>query len=180
MVTGFNIPNNTVRSIVNGASDQSKQYHSIVFVLSATEYKNTWDDWRLVPSSRPLVEPAPVNTSYGELLGGDGLIDFTTSLTGSPTYGNRSGSWDFIVVNSYQITGVGAQATWASRFSSVLNFLHGKYFERIILLDDPTNFYSGRLAVDEWHSGKGNSTIRINYNLDPYKRQVTSTGTRKF
>lgn len=180
MITDFNIPDSTVRNIVNGASAQSKQFHSIVFVLSATEYKNTWDDWRLVPSSRPLVEPASPNTAYSELIGGDGLIDFTTSLTSTPTYGNRVGTWDFIVINSNQINGAGSQSTWSSRYSTILNFLHGKYFERIVLLDESGYFYSGRVSVDSWSSGRGNSTISISYNLDPYKRQVSDTDSIRF
>lgn len=154
---------------------QAQSYHSITI-----GEKNTWDDWRLVPSSRPLVSPPPVSTSYAEIVGGDGLIDLTTSLTSSPIYGNRTGSWEFIVINNGQIPYAVSMADWASRFSNILNYLHGKHFDRIILDDEPDYYYTGRLSVEEWVSAKGNSTIRINYNLDPYKRKVSSPSTKKF
>ena len=157
------------------SSAQAKQYHSITI-----GEKNTWDDWRLVPSSRPLISPPPVNTNYAEIIGGDGLIDLTTSLTNHPTYGNRTGSWEFIVINNGQIPYAISMGDWASRYSNIMNYLHGKYFDKIILDDEPIYYYSGRLSVAEWNSAKGNSTIRINYNLDPYKRLVSMPGSTTF
>ena len=147
------------------SSSQAKQYHSITI-----GEKN----------SRPLINPPPANTSYAELIGGDGLIDFTTSLTGAPTYGNRTGSWEFIVINNGQIPYATSMGDWVSRYSSILNYLHGKHFDRIILDDEPEYFYTGRLAVDRWNSGKGNSTITINYNLDPYKYRITNPNNKTF
>ena len=157
------------------SSQQAKNFHSITIGT-----KNTWDDWHLVPTSRPLVSPPPPITSYADLVGGDGSLDLTVSLTTKPTYGNRSGSWDFYVINPGQIvTAEAITALWATRYSEIMNYLHGKSFD-VILDDDPNYFYTGRLAVTSWRSEKDNSTITINYNFDPYKRGVSDHSIKRF
>ena len=159
------------------SSQQAKSYHSITIGS-----KNTWDDWHLVPSSRPLVSPPPPRTSFAELVGGDGSMDLTTSLTSNPTYGNRTGSWEFIVINWGQLpSDTPIQTNWANRFSEIMAYLHGKTFN-VILDDEPGYYYTGRLSVESWStdSSPGNSTITIGYNFDPYKRKVGSPNTKKF
>ena len=63
-------------------------YHSINF-----GNKNTWDDWRLIPTSRPVFLPPDVKKVLVDLPGSDGVIDLTESLTGYVKYGNRKGSF---------------------------------------------------------------------------------------
>ena len=43
-------------------------YHSITF----DNEKNTWDDWHLIPSSRPLVAPPSIKSNYVDVAGVDG------------------------------------------------------------------------------------------------------------
>ena len=147
-----------------GSSDQARAYHSITI-----GNKNTWDDWHLVPSSRPSFAMPQVKTSYIDLPGGDGVLDLTTSLTGRPMYGNRQGSFEFIVMNDY--------GEWYERYSDIATYLHGKEY-RAILDDDPEYYYEGRFAVNQWKTGKNYSTITINYNVGPYKRSVLSSGDK--
>ena len=71
-------------------------YHSITF-----GDKNTWDDWHLVPASRPVFLPPDVKTNYIDLPGADGHADATESLTGRVLYKNRTGSIEFYVMNGY-------------------------------------------------------------------------------
>lgn len=157
------------------SSSQAKSYHSITI-----GEMNTWDDWHLVPSSRPLVSPPKANISYQDMSYADGMIDMTEILSDDLIYGNRSGSWEFIVVNAGQLPNYDSQTTWVSRYSTIMNYIHGQYFERIILDDDPTYFYSGRLSLSGWNSAKGNSTLQINYVLDPYKRKVSNPNSKTF
>lgn len=140
------------------SSDQAKAYHSITIGT-----KNTWDDWHLVPTSRPLVETPGVKTHFVDIPGGDGQLDLTTALTGRPLYGNRSGSWTFLVMNGYQ--------SWEVLYSNILNYLHGQQF-RAVLDDDPGYYYEGRFSVAEWQSQKDWSRIIINYILGPYKYTI--------
>ena len=53
-------------------------YHSITF----DNEKNTWDDWQLIPSSRPLVVPPSSKANYVNVAGidcGSDLSDYPTS-----------------------------------------------------------------------------------------------------
>lgn len=140
------------------SSEQAKKYHSITI-----GDKNTWDDWHLVPTSRPLVPPPNVNTSYVTVPGSSGSLDLTEALTGYPTYANRTGSWEFLVLNGY--------GEWYARYSDIMSYLHGKRF-RAILDDDPNYYYEGRFSVASWKSNKDWSRITINYNVGPYKIEV--------
>ena len=133
-------------------------YHSITF-----GDKNTWDDWHLVPASRPVFNPPAVKTRYVDIPGADGSIDLTDALTGYPVYENREGTVEFIVVNDY--------GQWQDRYSEIMGYLHGRSM-RAILEDDPGYYYEGRFAVDEWASEENWSRITIAYNLAPYKHSV--------
>lgn len=137
-------------------SEQSKAYHSIVI-----GDKNTWDDWHIVPTSRPLVNPPPVKKEYVNIPGRNGSLDYTEVLAGEPLYDNRTGSWEFVVLNGYQ--------EWYVLYNSIMSYLHGKEFD-IYLEDEPTYSYHGRLSLNEWRSEKDNSKITIDYNLEPFKK----------
>lgn len=142
-------------------------YHSITI-----GEKNTWDDWHLVPISRPLVNPPQVKTSYVALPGGDGVLDLTTAMAGRPTYGNRTGSWTFRVLNNGE--NFVTQKSWTILYSDIMAYLHGQEF-MVTLEDDPAYYYKGRLSVSEWKSNKTHSEITINYNLQPYKKEINGS-----
>lgn len=59
-------------------------YHSITI-----GDKNTWDDWHLIPATRPLFNPPTVKENMVNIPGGDGVLDLTASLAGRPTYNNQ-------------------------------------------------------------------------------------------
>lgn len=139
-------------------------YHSLTLGS-----KNTYDDWHIVPSSRPVFNPPKQKTNFINIPGGDGALDLSEALTGHPTYNNREGTLEFIVLNGYQ--------EWNVLYDTILNYLHGKRMN-VILEDEPDYYYSGRFAIDNWTSSKDNSTITISYVLDPYKIHVT-TGARR-
>lgn len=136
-------------------------YHSITF-----GDKNTWDDWHLVPSSRPLVNPPITKTEYVEIPGADGSVDYTEIL-GGVKYRDRTGSWEFIVMNGY--------ADWTTTYSNILEYLHGKKM-KVWLEDDPYFYYNARLSVNGWNSSPsdGYSKITIDYVAEPYKYESGS------
>lgn len=137
-------------------------YHSIIF-----GDKNTWDDWQIVPSTRPAFSMPSVKTKTVDIPGGDGLIDLTESLTGYPVYNNRDGSFNFIVVNDFYEP-VNSCEEWFKRYSRIANYLHGKKM-KVYLEDDPDWYYEGRFSVENWKSGKQYSELSIKYNVGPYK-----------
>lgn len=136
-------------------------YHSIYI-----DEKNTWDDFYLIPETRPVVNPPEVRTMYVDIPGKDGALDLSTALTGFVLYKNREGSWTFIVDNDHW--------NWEVAYHTISNYLHGKRM-KIILEDDPNFYYIGRLAVDEWKSEQSWSKIVIKYNLEPFKYELTSS-----
>ena len=138
-------------------------YHSITI-----GDKNTWDDWHLIPATRPLFNPPTVKENMVNIPGGDGVLDLTASLAGRPTYNNRTGSWIFYVQNGFK--------DWSTLYSEIMVYLHGQTF-KAILEDDPAYFYEGRFSVNQWKSDKDYSQIEINYNVGPYKKEVNNTGS---
>lgn len=144
-------------TVRNGVLELSSAKHGMI---------NTWDDWHLIPTSRPVFQQGKVKTTYVDIPGADGQIDLTEALSGYPTYSNREGSLEFIVANGYR-------KNWATGFSQFANWLHGRRL-RIILDDDPEYFYEGRLSLNEWKSNNDGtwSNVTIDYNLKPYKYSV--------
>lgn len=149
-------------------------YHSITFgdIVSDANGtrisgKNTWDDWHLIPSSRPSVALPEPNTNAVDIPFRDGALDISEAVTGYMTYKDRTGSWEFYIANDYHY--------WVSLKQAITNYLHGKKMY-VMLEDDPEYYYEGRLKVDDFRSQKVNSTITISYSLKPYKRAIDSTG----
>ena len=136
-------------------------YFSLTFG-SDPNAKNTWEDWHLIPSSRPEIVPPEVYTNYVDLPGAHGKLDLSEYLTGGPVYKNRSGSLEFYAANGYHF--------WAETYNQICNFLHGQKM-KMVLWDEPEYFYTGRFRVQRWNSdGQTNwSTVIIDYELDPFK-----------
>lgn len=128
---------------------------------------NTWDDWHLMPSSRPLIEVPGIKTAYIDIPGSDGSFDLTEAFTERPLYSNRGGSFEFYVMNGY--------GSWATRYSAIMNYLHGRRV-KLILEDDPGYYYNGRMSVNKWQSVKDWSRITLDYNFEPFKYKTKLTG----
>lgn len=139
-------------------------YHSITI-----GDKNTWDDWHLIPTSRPAIAPPPVRTKFIDIPGGNGALDLTEALSGGPTYGNRTGSISFYVMHEYW-------PIWTKTYSEIMAYLHGRAYERTILEDDPSWFYTGRWSVNQYQSGASYSQVTLNYTLSPFKKSITALG----
>lgn len=154
-------------------------YHSVSFDKDGNR-KNTWDNWRLIPSSRPvIVQPTPVY-KYVDIPGTDSQLDLTNYLIGRPTYSDRKGSLEFLVVNaiwntqnygprvSFSYETAAAYADWTSRRNDIANFLDGSNM-KIILEDDPNYYYYGRVFFKEWRSDPKFSKVIIDYQVRPYR-----------
>ena len=148
-------------------------YHSITFgdynaSLGKFTGKNTWDDWFLLPSTRPVVAQAGVSTNFVEIPGRkDGPIDLSEYLTGGVVYGQRSGSFEFYVDNDHEY--------WESIRYKISDYLHGKKL-KMCLEDDPAYYYEGRFSLESWASEAVCSKVTINYVVGPYKYRIWGTG----
>lgn len=151
-------------------------YFSIKFSdLDGRNSIDTYDDWRIVPDSRPLVEPPQVKTEYLDVPGADGSLDYTEALAGIK-YSNREGSWTFYVLNELANLG-GSYMRWNQLYSLIMKTIHGKR-KRIWLESDPDYYYTGRVFVDKWSSDKDYSKITLKYIIDPWKYPITTTSNR--
>ena len=139
-------------------------YHSLIFI-DGNITRNTWDNWHLIPSSRPVIARPSVTYKYVEVPGMDGSLDLSNYLVGRPTYSDCSGSFEFYVENDY--------GDWPSRKSEISSFLDGRTL-RMYLEDDPQHYYIGRFFFKDWKSGATNSTVTIDYRVKPYKFKSVS------
>ena len=126
---------------------------------------NTWERWHMAPKSRPFVAEPTVKTEYVDVPGADGSLDYTDVLTGKARYGQRTGSWDFIVDNGYMDP--------FKLHSDILKELHGKKHV-IVLTDEPEYKYNGRLSAKVSLGNKDYIGVTISYNLDPFKTPIDS------
>ena len=147
-------------------------YHSITFGklvnfngTSIIKGKNTWDDWHLIPSSRPLVNPPSPNLNIVSIPGSNNVINLSNVLTGNTTYSWRSGSWSLIAENGFK--------AWHVLYTEIMKYLHGKSY-KCVLEDDLEHYYDGFFRVTGWDSGPNYSTITIDYNLYPFKFYLES------
>lgn len=130
-------------------------FHSITF-----GEKNTFADWHIVAEVRPAVAPPEPVFIFDEIPGKSGSLDLTESLTGLVSYGDRTGSFSFLVLNGF--------GEWQARYEEIMHYLHGKRM-KMTLEDDPDYYYIGRFKVGEWQTGQNWSNVDIEYQLDPFK-----------
>jgi hypothetical protein len=135
-------------------------YHSITFGA-----KNTWTDWHLVPLTRPVFNPPPVKTKYVEIPGVSGELDVSTLLAGRPIFGNRTGSFEFVVYSDTY--------SWLDAYLAIETYLHGKE-KQAILEDDDIWYYEGIFVLNQVSSEKSFAKIVINYDVKPYKKRINT------
>lgn len=125
--------------------------------------RNTWEHWRVVPTSRPSFSPPPLRSKKISIDGANGEIDLTQALTGYPTYGNRTGSIDFAVINDFR--------HWQQAYDDIMASVHGKTLF-CVYEEDPEWYYVGRWTVSGWKTDKTRSTVTLSYDLEPYKYRL--------
>ena len=140
--------------------------HSINFKVDDGKdiWRNTWDVWRLAPSTRPVVNPPEAKKEYVDVPGADGSIDYTEALT-DVKYQNRSGSWTFLIDNGYW--------DWTVLYTEFMTIYQGKQV-MCQLVDDPDYYYLGRIEVNQFNQAKDYSSFVINYILEPFKYPMDS------
>ena len=143
---------------------------------------DTWKNLHMAPKPRPYVAAPSVKESYVDVPGSNGSLDYTEVLTGGPTFGNRTGQWNFIVDEGYGMEGMdqyipaGGDASNPFTYqSALLSFLHGRR-HKIVLTDEPDYYYMGRLTIDMKLDQSDYSQVVIKYNIEPFKYPSESTG----
>lgn len=151
-------------------TERARQVHSLIFTNESGVTKNTYDDWCLLPASKPSIVLPPVKGSYVDILGANGSLDAVEAL-GSITYGDREESIEFYIekYNTFK--------TFEALKREIANFLHGKKMS-VQLASDPTVYYNGRWWIDDMHTEESWSMITLNYRLEPFGHFDSPTGSR--
>lgn len=138
--------------------------------------KHTWEDWGLVPLSRPYVSAPKVKTNTLEINGANGIVDLTEVPLGFPVYQNRTGTWEFAMANDRVFNNDGTPLPWDRQLAVIMGYLHGRTV-CAILTDDMSYYYSGRVQVSQISADTMYTKITLEYDLYPYKRMIwTTTG----
>ena len=140
--------------------------HSINFKVDDEDdvWRNTWDNWRLAPSVRPVVNPPEPKKEYVDVPGADGSLDYTEALT-KVRYQNRTGSWTFLIDNGYW--------DWPTLYTEFMERYQGKSV-MVQLVDDKDYYYIGRIEINQFNQNKDYSSFTINYTLEPFKYPIDS------
>ena len=136
-------------------------------VNGITTNGHSYRDFELLPVEKPVIEPAKVDEHYVEIPGMDGRIDMTESLDGVVHYKTRKGLFRFVSIG---------RDNWDAVFKRLKSRLHGKKTE-IVLDEDPTGYYKGRLSVEkpEYDYKTTKATYEVTGNLEPYKYEFNAT-----
>lgn len=145
-------------------------YHSLTFEVGsangATFKKryNTWNNWHLIPTTRPVVAQPNPNYTYVDIPGADGSLDITDYLIGRPTYSDRTGSFDFYVANGY--------GDWSARRTEIASILNGQIMKMYLEDEKESYYYEGRFYLRAWTPDASYSKVTIEYRLKPYRYQA--------
>lgn len=134
-------------------------YHSLIINVGDT-YIDTWDDWRLIPSSAPVIAPPIERKKFVTVPGRDGCLDYSQSVAKKPTYDDRTGKIEFYLENDYP------GWDWETAYVTICETLKGQRV-RFALEDNPSHYYEGLLWVNQYKSDKGHSKITLEYELHP-------------
>ena len=130
---------------------------------------HSYYDFDLMLSKKDLESPS-VKEVKQEIPGADSDLDLT-DFFGEPKYNNARHKFTFSAIEL-------SETEFLSLISTVKNALHGKKV-RIILDDDPSFYYVGRVFVREHHNEKRIGTVVIECDCEPYKLKLENTVVSK-
>lgn len=124
------------------------------------------EDWGLKLYEFQAPPPEP-RTSYVDVPFRDGLLDFSTALTGGiMRYKNRTVTLSFDYVGNWE--------DWFQASSEINAALHGQK-TRIQLDIDPDYYYLGRCQLSGTKDNMALGSITITADCDPYKYKLSPT-----
>lgn len=138
--------------------------YGVKFSIDKLGEFHSYNDLRIILTKTEISAPE-VKTSYVEIQGADGSLDFTEAF-GRVNYKNRKINLSFAYI--------GFLDDFPTKFSEIQNLLHGRKTE-IIFDNDPEYYYKGRCSVDKWSIDKAMGTFNISIECEPYKYREHET-----
>ena len=124
---------------------------------------HSYDDLDLILKHIDIETPKP-KVQFLEIEGADGVEDVTNALTDVTFFNNRKLTFTFARASDFQ--------SYEILIPKVLNMLHGKRM-KIVLDDDNTWYYDGRVYVDEADSNRIVDEFTVSCDCSPYKMSVS-------
>lgn len=130
--------------------------------------KHTVDDWGLQCTDIEIGSPE-AKVKQITVPGRNGLLDLTSSLTGSdtPKYDNRSIRLTFVLIDK-------SIAKWSTIDSAIKNYCHGKIMD-VVLDSEPGWYWRGRCMVTTTKEDAIYSTFVIEVDAEPFKYDINSS-----
>lgn len=130
---------------------------------------NTWTSWALIPTSKPVVAlPAITSEKFVDIPGMHGSLDLSDYINGGrPTYGDRTGAFDFIVLNRSDFQLAELKNSMASYLSS--GVLRMRLEDERYDAQSPGYYYRGRFKLAQWQTGADYTHATIEYRLEPFR-----------
>ncbi len=125
---------------------------------------HSWNDLFLILGSKEIEAPK-TKTHYVDIPGADGNLDLTEYF-GDINFENRKLTFNFSTIV--------CQNKFLKLFSNIQNLLNGKKM-RIIIDDDPSFYYVGRLSISPWNANKNVGEMKIEADCEPYKYKLYPT-----
>lgn len=129
---------------------------------------HSYRDFKLILSSKEIEAPA-VKEMHVDIQGADSDLDLT-EFFGEPKYSNARHKFNFTTV--YKGT------EFLSAFAAIKNAIHGKK-KRVVLDDDPSFYYVGRLFVTKFTDERNIGILQIEADCEPYKYKLEKTVVSK-
>ena len=131
------------------------------------DYDTAAHKWTLTGWSFPEPEPETYMVSVPGRI--KGPLDLSTALTdGEPVYGPRP-------LNVTLETSEDDRLTREDRISGMVNALHGRRIEPIVLPDDPGHFIVGRLTVKRLYNDLAHGSVEVSGTCEPWRYAVDET-----
>lgn len=117
--------------------------------------KKSYDDWGLILTEYPNIEPPEPRTYTVDVPGGNGSVDLTEAF-GGVTYEDRTLEFKFKTVKK--------RDDIPELLQEIQSFLHGKRMQ-IVLDSDPEYYYDGRVTVDGYEMSGNNEATALYLNI---------------
>lgn len=130
--------------------------------------RNTWTDWRLIPTTPPMIFAPSPNKNLVNIPGRrEGPIDMSRVPFGILTYPRITGNWEFI----YEET---SEKTRYETYDAVRKWLNGRT-TTVKNQDDPYHYFRGIFTVGNLNSNENTAEISISYDLEPIRYNQDGT-----
>lgn len=129
---------------------------------------HSYRDFKLILSNKEIEAPA-VKEMHVDIQGADSDLDLT-EFFGEPKYSNARHKFNFTTVYK--------ETEFLSAFTAIKNAIHGKK-KRVILDDDPSFYYVGRLFVTKFTDERNIGILQIEADCEPYKYKLEKTVVSK-